>query len=109
MPGTSSQPNVELICCVPAAGHRGLVANLITLLYYGSPLSSVLAVLRLKSSASLHRAMITANLANTSLWVAYGLVVADYWVYVPNALGAALAVSQLLLCAVYPAAPVNSR
>ncbi len=109
MTGSHSAECGQLICCVPAAGHRGLVANLITLLYYGSPLSSALAVVRLKSSASLHRPMITANLANTSLWVAYGLVVADYWVYVPNALGAALAASQLLLCAVYPAAPVDAR
>ena len=70
--------------------------------YYGSPLSSMHSVIKLKDSSSLHTPMILTNLAAAFLWFIYGLVgVPDVMIWIPNMLGCMLSLSQLTLSFMY--------
>lgn len=70
--------------------------------YYGSPLSSMFSVIKLKDSSSLHTPMILTNLAAAFLWFIYGLIgVPDVMIWIPNMLGSLLALSQLTLSFMY--------
>ena len=51
-----------------------MTSNAILLVFYCSPLTTVLEVLRNKSSASLHLPLSVMTIINGTLWVAYGLV-----------------------------------
>ena len=53
---------------------RGITANAILLIFYCSPLTTVMDVFRSKCSASLHMPLSIMTIINGSLWVAYGVV-----------------------------------
>ncbi|GFR43451.1 hypothetical protein Agub_g4534 [Astrephomene gubernaculifera] len=86
-----------------AADVAGYTAVLILLCYYAAPLSCLAEVLRSRSSASLLPPTCAMNTVNGLLWLAYGLAVHDSFISVPNAIGAALGVVQLLFIWIYPA------
>eukprot|EP00884_Botryococcus_braunii_P015210 jgi/Botrbrau1/2372/Bobra.0395s0006.2 len=86
----------------------GLGANVLTISFFASPLSEVGEVLRTRSSAKLYLPQSAAIVANTTLWVAYGLAIEDLFVWVPNALGLVLGLAQVGLCLLLPGAPKNS-
>lgn len=58
------------VCC-----HcRGLTGNFVLFLYYAAPLSTVVAVFKQKSSASIYWPYCLMNCINAGLWMAYGVV-----------------------------------
>ncbi|KAG2501967.1 hypothetical protein HYH03_000463 [Edaphochlamys debaryana] len=81
----------------------GYTAVFILLCYYSAPLSTMAEVLRTRSSASLFWPISIMNTINGLLWVAYGTAVHDAFIAVPNAIGAAFGVIQIILINVYPA------
>ncbi|CAK4671499.1 hypothetical protein LEN26_014386 [Aphanomyces euteiches] len=70
---------------------------------FASPLASVGAVFKHKSAASLPFTMITAGVACSILWLAFGMLIQDMFVIVPNGVNLALGLFQLALCYVYRA------
>ncbi|KAF8054899.1 APY5 [Scenedesmus sp. PABB004] len=80
----------------------GFTCNAITIAYYGAPLSTVVQVIRSRSSASIYLPMCIANLVNTLLWIGYGFAVLDPFIYVPNAIGGVFAVVLCALCLIFP-------
>jgi len=48
----------------------GLAADVITILYYGSPLTAAVRVVRTKSSASIMLPRLLCDIANSGLWTA---------------------------------------
>lgn len=64
--------------------------------YYSAPLSTVYHVLRTRNAASLYWPLCLMNLVNGSLWTAYGIAVTDYFIWVPNGIGAVLAAFTLV-------------
>jgi Sugar efflux transporter for intercellular exchange len=80
----------------------GVAVNINLFFFYGAPLSSILQVFTERNSASIHiRTMITNSL-NSCFWTAYGLAVADPFIYVPNGIGAFLGVVQGVLVLLFP-------
>jgi solute carrier family 50 protein (sugar transporter) len=75
----------------------GFTANGILLLYYAAPLSTVLSVIRTKSSKSLNLPLAIMQCVNGCLWLGYGIAVSDPFIYVPNAVGACTGAVLLLL------------
>ncbi|KAH8061362.1 sugar transmembrane transporter [Aureococcus anophagefferens] len=73
----------------------GYVANVILVIYYGAPLSTLAEVLATKDAASIFAPLCALNGANGLLWVTYGLTIADPFVWVPNSMGVVLAATQL--------------
>lgn len=66
----------------------GFTANGILLMYYGAPLSTIVTVVKTKSSATLNLPLCVMQCINGCLWLGYGLAVSDPFIYVPNAIGA---------------------
>jgi solute carrier family 50 (sugar transporter) len=92
----SSQHNVGRIIVA-------ICANCCTVMYYASPLTTMYTVVTTKDSSSLYPPMLLANLANSSMWLIYGLfALNDPFVYAPNGIGATLSGLQLTLSAIYP-------
>jgi hypothetical protein len=81
----------------------GVAVNMNLIFFYAAPLSSVVAILRTKSSISIHRPTMTMMSLNAFFWCVYGLAIRDYYILLPNGIGLALGLVQMALCALYPA------
>ena len=81
----------------------GLFCNFVLLVYYASPLTTMRQVLEQKNSKSLFFPMALANTANGAAWFVYGIALNDPYLMVPNGIGAALGILQVVLIRAYPA------
>ena len=92
---------VHLAAQLPLAAARtmwGSAAVGVLAIYYTAPLSTMAAVLRQRDSSSLNAPLSVMNVVNGCLWFAYGLAIRDYFIMLPNGVGAALNVVCVLLC-----------
>jgi solute carrier family 50 protein (sugar transporter) len=81
----------------------GLFACALTIVLFGSPLSSIKTVLSTRDSSSILGPLTIAQVINTALWTTYGLAVKDWFVGVPNGVGLVLGFAQLGLKILFPA------
>ncbi|KAG8183639.1 hypothetical protein JTE90_005627 [Oedothorax gibbosus] len=79
----------------------GLTSCTAGVIFMASPLATVAHVVKTKSVESLPFWMIFCTFVMGTLWLCYGVLTNDYFVQVPNFLGAVLALSQLCLFAMY--------
>lgn len=84
----------------------GLACCVITVLMFASPLASVAKIYQTQSTETLSFPLSLMTVVNSSLWCAYGYVVRDIFVVVPNALGLLLGFIQVSLFCIFPE---NSR
>ena len=61
-----------------------------------APLSTIVAVVRTRSAATLHLPLAVMQIVNGGLWLGYGLAVSDPFIWVPNAIGT---ITGTILCA----------
>jgi len=80
----------------------GLLCNLVLVIYYSAPLSTMYQVIATKSSDSLHGPTCCMNMVNSSCWVAYGYSLHDPFIMYPNIVGAVVTLVQFGLIAKYP-------
>jgi solute carrier family 50 (sugar transporter) len=80
----------------------GITVNINLIFFYGAPLSKIATVLDTRCSKLIHVPTMICSLLNGSLWFVYGMAVLDYFIAVPNGLGAALGVVQMVLCMIFP-------
>ena len=73
----------------------GMMVNGILLVYYAAPLSTVAHVFKTQSASSLYFPLCAMNLLNGVCWAIYAMAIGDYFILVPNGIGAALAVFQV--------------
>jgi hypothetical protein len=71
--------------------------------YYVAPLSTVATVLRERDSSSLYWPLSMMNVINGCLWFAYGLAIFDWFICIPNGVGAVFNIACLSLCFIFPA------
>ncbi|KAL9182092.1 hypothetical protein ACHAXT_012435 [Thalassiosira profunda] len=81
----------------------GIVVNVNLLFFYGAPLSTIVTVLKTRDSSSIHRWTMLMNTANAIFWTAFGFGVMDWYILVPNGIGAILGFAQMFLRLVMPA------
>uniref|UniRef100_K3WP44 Sugar transporter SWEET1 n=1 Tax=Globisporangium ultimum (strain ATCC 200006 / CBS 805.95 / DAOM BR144) TaxID=431595 RepID=K3WP44_GLOUD len=79
----------------------GIVTIVCGIAMFASPLAAIKNVLRTKSAASLPTTMCIVNLVNCCLWIGYTMVAYDFFVFLPNCLGALLSGVQVALCVIY--------
>jgi len=80
----------------------GVSVNANLVFFYGAPLSTIFTVLRTKSSDSIHIPTMITNTLNGTFWAAYGIAIFDWFIAVPNSLGAVLGCVQFVLCVLFP-------
>ncbi|KAJ3375828.1 hypothetical protein GGF31_003033 [Allomyces arbusculus] len=92
-----------------AAGRQllGIVSIIILALFYSSPLTAFAHVLRTKNAAIFSLPLAAACLVNGALWTVYGMVLADWFIWGPNLLGAIVAVMQIVCRVVFGARVVE--
>lgn len=81
----------------------GFTACVTCMIYYFSPLTVLLEIIKEKDAAGLYLPMIVMNLITSASWGAYGFIyIGDVVVYGPNLFAVLLSASQLVLKCVYP-------
>jgi solute carrier family 50 (sugar transporter) len=81
----------------------GISCVVFTIIYFGSPLSSIIEIVKTKDSSSIYRPMIVCNFINCMLWVIYGsFSTGDINMILPNGAGAALAIVSFVVSLIYP-------
>lgn len=92
-----------LVTRVDAAIFVGWISAFFIVVYYAAPLSSVVKVVTQGDSSSMHTPMIVMNLLNALMWLFFGsLGINQVQIWVPNTIGAVLAIAQLCLIGIYP-------
>eukprot|EP00980_Cylindrotheca_fusiformis_P017531 scaffold5498_cov86-Cylindrotheca_fusiformis.AAC.5 len=86
----------------------GVLTNMILVFFYAAPLSSIKTVLRDRNTVSLHVPTMMLNTLNSSFWMVYGLGVGDYFIILPNGLGACLGAFQVVLCLIFPRGTITA-
>eukprot|EP00117_Sycon_ciliatum_P003186 scpid84739/ scgid8087/ Sugar transporter SWEET1; RAG1-activating protein 1; Solute carrier family 50 member 1 len=87
---------------VMAATWLGFICNGLTIIMFASPLSTLPEVMRTKSTASMSVFLTVATFICAVAWTAYGYVVDDIFLIVPNGVGCFLGGFQCMLFCVYP-------
>jgi len=80
----------------------GIAVNLNLLVFYAAPLSTIWTVLSTQNSSSIHVPTMLTNTLNGGFWGAYGVAIFDWFIAVPNVIGAGLGVVQIVLCVLFP-------
>lgn len=88
--------------CIGASDVLSCAANVILFSYYLAPLSTIALVLRKRDSSSLTLPMCIMNTVNGTLWLIYGLVISDPFIWVPHGSGAVLGALQTALRLIFP-------
>jgi len=79
----------------------GLMGNLVLLIYYAAPLSTMWQIVKTRDASSIYAPMAMANIANGFCWTVYGIVRNDWFLTIPNGTGCALGVVQLIMRMIY--------
>ncbi|GKY92715.1 hypothetical protein MPSEU_000241600 [Mayamaea pseudoterrestris] len=95
-----------IICLVqcPKELVIGIAVNLNLVFFYGAPLSTIFTVIKTRSCSSIHPMTMYTMFSNGLFWAAFGFAVVDWFIAIPNSLGALLGAVQIILCIVYPRA-----
>jgi len=62
-----------------------------------SPVSSLLVAWRTKDTKRVPGMLSWVNLANSIIWVAYGVLLNDGWIWIPNVVGLVLSGAQVFV------------
>jgi len=80
----------------------GIIGNFLLIFFYAAPLSTIMTVLKTRSSATIHVSTMVLNTVNSSFWFVYTLFQNDPWQYVPNGIGSTLGFLQIFLACAFP-------
>lgn len=82
--------------------YSGVAASTSTALQYAAPLAQIVKVIGRRSTEGLSWMLASVSLLCASLWLWYGMVTNNFFIYVPNILGVAFSTLQCCLFGVYP-------
>ena len=80
----------------------GVAVNINLIFFYAAPLSTILTVIKTKSSESIHLCTMIMNTVNAFFWCVYSLAIQDYYILIPNGLGFMFGILQTILYKCYP-------
>ena len=79
----------------------GVAVNLNLIFFYAAPLSTIMTVLRTKSSSTIHVWTMVMNTVNAFFWCIYSLAIQDYYILIPNGLGFLFGILQMVMFMIY--------
>ncbi|XP_012539437.1 sugar transporter SWEET1 [Monomorium pharaonis] len=85
-----------------AVKYVGFLSCSLTILFFASPLISLAHVIRMKSTESLPFPIIMASMIVSCQWFAYGCLISDQFIQIPNFIGCVLSAFQFSLFLIYP-------
>lgn len=84
-----------------AAKYVGFLSCTVTVLFFASPLTTMAMVIKSKNTESLPFPIIMTSLVVSCQWFAYGCLLNDHFIQIPNFLGCALSAFQLCFFVIY--------
>ncbi|XP_029172033.1 LOW QUALITY PROTEIN: sugar transporter SWEET1 [Nylanderia fulva] len=87
---------------VLAAKYVGFLSCSLTVLFFASPLISLVHVIKVKSTDSLPFPVIVSSMIVSCQWFTYGCLLGDQFIQIPNFMGCVLSAFQLSLFLIYP-------
>jgi len=81
--------------------YLGLVASSITVIMFGSPLSTMSEVIRSQNAETMSPILSVMTVLVSGIWFIYGYMINDRFVQIPNLLGCLLGIGQLYLIKKY--------
>ncbi|KAL0098824.1 hypothetical protein PUN28_020769 [Cardiocondyla obscurior] len=84
-----------------AVRHVGFLSCSLTILFFASPLTSLAHVVRMKSTESLPFPIIISSMIVSCQWFAYGCLLSDQFIQIPNFMGCILSAFQLCFFVIY--------
>ncbi|CAM9180926.1 unnamed protein product [Ectocarpus sp. 6 AP-2014] len=73
----------------------GIAASAATAIQYGAPLAELVKVVRRRSTEGMSLALAVVSLVCSTLWMSYGVMLVNAFIYVPNVLGVCFSVTQV--------------
>lgn len=86
----------------------GVAVNINLIFFYAAPLSTIMTVIRTKSSESIHLGTMVMNTFNAFFWCVYSLAIQDDFILIPNGLGFFFGLVQVTLFLCYPSNDNNN-
>uniref|UniRef100_A0A182NQ79 Sugar transporter SWEET1 n=1 Tax=Anopheles dirus TaxID=7168 RepID=A0A182NQ79_9DIPT len=86
----------------------GLLCCCLAVLFFASPFAKLAHVIRTQNTDSLPFPIIVSSFFVCLLWTAYGVLINDLFIQIPNLLGGILAGIQLTLYVIYPKQKASS-
>lgn len=80
----------------------GIVANILTFIMFGAPLSQIRRIVQEQDSSSIDRRFMVMQIMNCTLWLIYGLATGDLMLLPPNGVGLLLGLIQVAAVCRYP-------
>ncbi|XP_063990173.1 sugar transporter SWEET1 [Diachasmimorpha longicaudata] len=93
---------------IEATKHVGLLSCSLTILFFASPLTMLVHVIREKNADTLPFPVIAASLVVSCQWFVYGTLLQDPFMEIPNFMGCILSAFQLSLFVIYPGKKQNA-
>jgi len=98
---------ITCLVFIPMTAHTrtrivAIIGNMLLVFFYAAPLSTIMTVLRTRSSATIHVPTMLLNTANSSFWFVYTLFQNDPWQYVANGIGSVVGLVQIVLACIFP-------
>lgn len=79
----------------------GVLSDVVNIALNASPLETMKKVIQTKDASTIPIILSSIFLLNAAVWVAYAIADGDTFVLIPNALGLALCIVQVVLCVAY--------
>ena len=87
---------------IPTYNPIGISTILITILFYASPLSTLIKVVETKNSSSIYLPLSIASLLTGTFWIIYGAILKDWLVMAPQVFTVLFAGIQIVLRILFP-------
>lgn len=98
------QPHGFLQCSSrPDVCHcRSWAVSVTQVLLFAAPLSTMYKAIQARSSASMHLGMGILGFLGSAMWTIYGATISNFFILIPNLLGALLTLTALAICILFP-------
>jgi len=105
----------SVVCYAQAISHAtqeimvGVIVNVNLIFFHAAPLSTTYTVLHTQSSATIHGPTVLLKTAKGIVWLIYGIAVLDFFLIVPNSIGALLGLNLMLMQILFPASKPSQK
>ncbi|KXS09968.1 hypothetical protein M427DRAFT_201379 [Gonapodya prolifera JEL478] len=96
-----SMVNILVLPQETAKNVAGIICDVVTILWYISPLSTIVSVLRTRDASSFSLPFSLTCTVNALLWLVYGLFTFSPFIWVPNSIGSLIGILQIVLSAMF--------
>jgi len=105
----------SVVCYAKAISHTtqeimvGVIVNVNLIFFHAAPLSTTYTVLRTQSSATIHGPTVLLKTTKGIVFLIYGIALLDFFIIVPNGIGALLGLTMMLMQIVFPAGKPSQK